>query len=126
MKKYKIKTWFNADEFPLDGEKDFGPSLTDPSGYQTLDEIIERCQRGIPINVAQMTPEYEFDGSVDPEEILETVDPYVDGPDFDISDAPAVMSSLSKTKEMKEDKETTKESTQTNESIDVEKKEVSQ
>lgn len=126
MNKYKIKTWFNADEFPSDGEKDFGPSLTDPSGYQTLDEIIERCQRGVPINVAQMTPEYEFDGSVDSEEILETVDPYVDGPDFDISDAPVVMSSLSKTKEMNEDKETMEESTQTNELTEEKKKEVNQ
>lgn len=124
MKKYKIKTWFNADEFPSDNEKDFGPSLTDASGYQTLDEIIERCQRGIPINVAQMTPEYEFDSSVDSEEILDNVDPYVDGPDFDISDAPVVMSTLSKMKETKEDKETTKESTQTNESTEGDKKEV--
>lgn len=123
--KYKIKTWYNADEFPSDNEKDFGPSLTDSSGYQTLDEIIERCQRGIPINVAQMTPEYEFDGSVDSEEVLDKVDPYVDGPDFDISDAPVVMSSLSKKQETKEDKETTQESTQTNESIEENKREES-
>lgn len=53
MKKYKVKTWYNADDFPSDNEKGFGPSMTDSSGYQTLDEIIERCQRGIPINVAQ-------------------------------------------------------------------------
>lgn len=116
MKKYKIKTWYNADEFPSDDEKDFGPSLTDSSGYQTLDEIIERCQRGIPINVVQMTPEYEFDGSMNSEEILETVEPYVDGPDFDIADAPVVMSNLSKKQETKEAKETTAESTTTNES----------
>lgn len=125
MKKYKIKTWFNAGEFPSDNEKDFGPSLTDSAGYQTLDEIIERCQRGIPVNVAQMTPEYEFDGSANSEEILETVEPYVDGPDFDLADAPVVMSNLGKEQEMKEDKETTQESTQTNESTEENKKEES-
>ena len=126
MKKYKVKTWYNADDFPSDNEKGFGPSMTDSSGYQTLDEIIERCQRGIPINVAQMTPEYEFDGAMDSEKILETVDPYVDGPDFDISDAPVVMSSLAKKQETKEEKEMTQESTQTSESSVDNNKEVSQ
>lgn len=123
---HRIKTWFNSHDFEKSYEKDFGPSLTDSSGYQTLDEIIERCQRGIPINVVQATPEYEFDDSMDSEAILETVDPYVDGPDFDIADAPVVMSSLSKSKqETKEAKETTTESTTTKESPVNDKKEES-
>lgn len=90
--KPKFKTNYNLDQFPAyKGQKIEGPSLTEQEGYQTIDQIIERCQRGIPLNVATFTPEYEFSDELNDEEvegIMDSVSRGVESPDFDLADVP--------------------------------------
>lgn len=94
--KIKFKTPYNLDEFPPEQyEHDFGPSLTDDTGYQTIDQIIERCQRGVPLSVATYTPEYEISENITEEMedgILDSLDRGVDSPDFDLADIPEFIS----------------------------------
>lgn len=92
--KPKFKTNYNLDQFPAyKGQKIKGPSLTEQEGYQTIDQIIERCQRGVPLSVATFTPEYEFNDELGDEEvegIMDSVSRGVDSPDFDLADVPAL------------------------------------
>lgn len=110
----KFKTNFNFKEFVNDDEGDFPESIVESAGYQTLDEIIARCQRGLPVNVAQCVPEYEF-GNVGGREVEGVLDTACEGPlnpDFDLSDlqpiaerAERAREELSKAKEQSETKE---------------------
>ena len=94
--KSRFKTNYNLSDFPkYEGEKDFGPSLTDPTGYQTIDQIIERCRRGVPLNIATHTPEYEFSNNLSDDQvegIMDSVSRGVEDPDFDLADVPELKS----------------------------------
>ena len=92
--KPRFKTNYNLDQFPAyEGQEIEGPSLTEQEGYQTIDQIIERCQRGVPLSVATFTPEYEFNDELGDEEvegIMDSVSRGVDSPDFDLADIPVL------------------------------------
>jgi hypothetical protein len=49
MKKVIYKSALNADEFPYDGEVNNEPSLTVPDQSMSIQTILERYARGLPI-----------------------------------------------------------------------------
>lgn len=84
----KFRTNFNYEEFANDNEKDFPATIVETAGYQTLDEIIARCQRGLPVSVSQCVPEFEF-GDVGERQLEGVLNAACEGPnspDFDLSD----------------------------------------
>lgn len=56
-----VKNSLNARYFPKNHERNLLPSLTVPDQSMSLKEIIDRYQRGIPMNVAEHVPIYHGD-----------------------------------------------------------------
>lgn len=100
MSTVRLKTPFNLEQFEKDYERGFPPTLTDASEYQSIDEVIVRCLRGLPIKTSSIKPSYEIKDitscQAKPEEIIEAYDSVMESPDFDIADIPSLKDNLNK------------------------------
>lgn len=45
----RVKTWLNATDFPVQGEKQFSPSKTVPDQTMSMRELLDRYARGLPL-----------------------------------------------------------------------------
>lgn len=99
---FKFRTILTYDP-EKDAEKEVftEPSLTDPSEYESLEQILMRCMRGDMSKVLDLSDE-GFDDKATDEEIINGMNPQ-DMSDFDISDQTEinlkVQESLKKEKE---------------------------
>lgn len=98
MSTVRLKTPFNLEQFEKDYERGFPPTLTDASEYQSIDEVIVRCLRGLPIKTSNIKPTYDIPDitscQAEPESIIEEYSSAMEDPDFDIADIQSIKDNL--------------------------------
>lgn len=61
----RVKTWLNAEQFPVEKEVNKMPSMTVPDQTMSIQEIMKRYARGLSLGGSLRTPIYDNDEDFD-------------------------------------------------------------